>query len=124
MSLETKISELTLKVADLTETINLLGNILLEGDKINAKSKQEKAPSKEKVEKSVTPPVEETIVDEVVEVSIEDLKAACIKASRSDVPDAKTKVKALLAKHGAKVVKDVAQADRVTIFKLLEENKF
>jgi len=62
--------------------------------------------------------------DNVVTVTVEDLKAACIKASRSTTENAKARVKALLAKYGAKVVKDVLEKDRVVIFELLESEKF
>ena len=125
MSLETKIENLTKVIADLTVNITLLNDIFIEGDKRNAKKSTPVV--KAKKEKAVEPETEKapkTVEDKVVEVSADDLKAACIRASRSEVENAKARVKALLAKFGAKVVKDVAPKDRLEIFELLEAEKF
>ena len=125
MSLENKIEQLTLCIVDLNETIGLMSNILLEGEQRYGTPESSTKAVEKKVKKTSKKTDETPIVeDAVVNVSVEDLKAACIKASRSEVPDAKTKVKALLAKYGAKVVKDVSAEDRITIFNLLETNKY
>ena len=107
-------------------------------DKINAEAKEKALKkSEKKAEKAAKEKADEVaeqkstvkkILDavnevELEEVSADDLKAACLKASRAKEGN-KVKVKALLAKYDAKIVKDVAIDDRATILNLLESGKF
>ena len=57
------------------------------------------------------------------EVTADDLKAACLTAARAEEGN-KVKVKALLAKYDATVVKDVAPANRAEILAILESGEF
>ena len=56
-------------------------------------------------------------------VTADDLKAACLTAARAEEGN-KVKVKALLAKYDATVVKDVAPANRAEILAILESGEF
>ena len=66
---------------------------------------------------------EQDQADAKVEVTADDLKAACLTAARAEEGN-KVKVKALLAKYDATVVKDVAPANRAEILAKLESGDF
>ena len=99
-------------------------------EKINAEAKKKalakakrdakKAEVEEKVE-AVEEKVEEKV--EAVEVTADDVKAACLTEARAEEGN-KVKVKALLAKYDATVVKDVAPANRAEILAILESGEF
>ena len=122
MTLEYTIEQLNLQLVKLSDAVTTLNATLQTG--INVDAVKETVVKVESKTKSKTV-IEDVIPkNNVVTVTVEDLKAACIKASRSTTENAKARVKALLAKYGAKVVKDVLEKDRVVIFELLESEKF
>ena len=100
-------------------------------DKINAEAKKKalaksKAKAKAEAEK-LKALAEEDAKDDApgqeVEVSADDLKAACLTAARAEEGN-KVKVKKLLASYDATVVKDVAPGDRAEILAKLEAGEF
>ena len=67
--------------------------------------------------------VEPTVELVVDEISIDVLKALCLKTARS-TPNAKDKVKALLAKFDATTVKELAIGDRCKVMALIESGEY
>lgn len=114
MSLEQKIDKLTLAIEAMTTTLLSVTSIA----EVNTKTS---ATIQETVD-AVTQ-VPDTITLDKTIPSVEDLKAACLKVARAAAEN-KTKVKTLLAEFDAKVVKDVAEGDRVTILNRLKNGEY
>ena len=107
MSLELKIESLTTAIEALTAAMNSHSTPTVTID-----------PAAKELKQVWVEP--ETVVDEI---SIDVLKALCLKCARS-TPDAKDKVKALLAKFDASTVKELAIGDRSKVMALLESGEY
>ena len=110
MSLELKIENLTTAIEALTAVMNLHSAPTITVDPVSTPVENP----------AFVEPVVELVVDEI---SIDVLKALCLKTARS-TPNAKDQVKALLAKFDATTVKELAIGDRCKVMALLESGKY